>query len=93
MPDIAITIHLVWLIALVLISAAAGFLIRSRSISSHKKKIIELENEMLRNHADILELQKQKSQLEQTLNASDIPVIPIKSAKEEKPSQSIKKHS
>lgn len=92
MLDIMFSISLIWLIALVVASAAIGFYVRSLSISSFKRKVGELENEMLRNHADILDLQKQKSELEVKLNSSEIPVISLKSTKDEK-SQSIKKHS
>ena len=92
MLDIMFSISLLWLSALVVGSAVIGFFARSRSISSFRRKVAELENEMLRNHADILDLQKQKSELEQRLNSSEIPVITLKPAKDDKSSPSIKKH-
>lgn len=52
-------------------------------MSSLRKKILELESEMLSNHADILDLQKEKAQLEQQIKQSKIPVIPMRSSKED----------
>jgi hypothetical protein len=40
-----------------------GYLFRSRQLTSLQKKIHELEREMLNNHAEILELEKQKAEL------------------------------
>lgn len=60
-----------------------GFLVRSTQMKSKKKKVLELENEMLRNHAEILELQKEKSLLEQKLKDVHIPVISMNPAKDE----------
>lgn len=64
-------------------SAAAGFVIRASQVRSLERKIGSLEQEMLSNHAEILELQKERTLLEQQLKQSDIPVIPITSSKEE----------
>jgi hypothetical protein len=68
---------------LILISFLIGFLLQRSQIKSLKKKVIELENEMLNNHADILEFQKEKAGLEQMLKELHIPVIPITSSKDE----------
>jgi hypothetical protein len=87
--DVTMTIW--WLLFLALLSAILGFFVRSRNISSLKRKLSELENEMLRSHADILELQKQNNELERKLNESQSPVIPMKAPKEEKGSQPFKK--
>lgn len=62
---------------LILLSFLAGFMLRGSQLKSLKKKVLELENEMLSNHADILELQKEKVGLEQRLKEFHIPVIPI----------------
>lgn len=61
-----------------------GFLVRSGQLKKWRKKVIELETEMLSNHADILDLQKEKATLELTLKSLAIPVISINSSKEEK---------
>ncbi len=42
---------------------------------SLKKRIVSLEREMLSNHAEILELQKEKTKLEQLLNKENPNLI------------------
>jgi len=66
-----------------LASFVVGFLLRSEQLKKHHKKIIELEREMLSNHSEILELQKEKALLIKQMKESSIPVIPLKLAKEE----------
>ena len=77
MLAIAISVNLYLLVSVVLAAFLIGFLFRSTQIRLLKGKIVDLEKEMLMNHADILELQKQKAHLEQNLQASKIPVIPL----------------
>lgn len=83
MLAIELTLNIYVLGGIVLLSFFLGFLVRRKQTRSMKKKVIELETEMLNNHADILELQRTKSILEQSLNASKIPVIPLNPSKEE----------
>jgi len=66
-----------------LASFAVGFLLRSAQLKKHHKHIIELEREMLSNHSEILELQKEKAQLIKQMKESSIPVIPLKLATED----------
>ena len=40
-----------------------GFLLKSAKIAKHKKRILNLEDEMLSNHSRILKLQKEVSDL------------------------------
>lgn len=42
-----------------------GFIIKSASIARHKKRILNLEDEMLLNHSRILDLEKQVSLLKE----------------------------
>jgi prefoldin subunit 5 len=77
--------------AIVLVSVGLGFMIRRSQIRSLKKKIVELEKEMLSNHADILELQKSKALLQQNLQASKIPVIPLNPSKDESADKSLRR--
>lgn len=77
MLAIELKLNLFVLAGIVLSSFFLGFMFRRNRINSFKQKVIELEKEMLNNHADILELQKQKAHLEQNLQASKIPVIPL----------------
>jgi hypothetical protein len=40
-----------------------GYLLKSGIIAKHKKRVMSLENEMLSNHARILNLEKENAQL------------------------------
>ncbi|MFT3826888.1 MAG: hypothetical protein QM731_23390 [Chitinophagaceae bacterium] len=99
MLAIVIPMNVFLLGGLLILAVSVGFIIRSTHVASLNKKIGELEKEMLTNHAEILELQREKAGLEQRLKESHIPVIPISSVEEEKvmrnklSQQSIKKHS
>jgi hypothetical protein len=91
MPAIELTVNIFVLPFLVILSFAAGFLLRRIRQRSLQKRIIELENEMLLNHAEILGLQKNKAQYEQSPQDSKIRVIPLNSAKEDMPQKKVKK--
>ena len=85
MLAIELTVNALLLAGIVFGSFVLGFAIRQAQLRSYKAKIFELEKEMLSNHADILELQRSKALLEQNLQASKIPVIPLNATKEENP--------
>ncbi len=61
-----------------------GFLSRSRLNVSLKKKVVELEREMLICHAEILQLHKEKIELLKSMSEPTIPVISITASKDEK---------
>jgi hypothetical protein len=84
MLAIQININVFLLISIVLAATFIGFMFRSYQIASLRKKVIDLENEMLSNHSEILELQKENAMFEQKLKQLHIPVISIKTAREEK---------
>jgi hypothetical protein len=77
MLAIIIPVNVYLLGGIILFTFLTGFLLRKGQIKSLNKKVLELENEMLSNHADILELQKEKAGFEQRLKELHIPVIPI----------------
>lgn len=79
MLAIIIPVNVFLLGGIILFSFLLGFMLRKGQIKSLNKKVLELENEMLSNHADILELQKEKAGFEQRLKEVHIPVIPITS--------------
>lgn len=64
--------------------AIIGFLIRGSKSESMKKKIDELEREILESHSEILQLQKEKIDLLKSISEPSIPVISITASKEEK---------
>jgi hypothetical protein len=86
MLAIQISVNVFMVLGAVIAAFGIGYMIRSAQVNSLRKKVLELESEMLRNHAEILNLQRNKASLEQTLKESKIPVIPMK-GKEEDSSQ------
>ena len=79
---IEITINAFVLAGLVLASIGLGFMFRSNQVTIHKKKVVELEKEMLLNHAEILDLQQRNSALELKVRTLSIPVIPMNTKEE-----------
>ena len=76
---LAIELSALFSFALFVIGAfITGFLLRGRQIKNCRRRIIELEKEMLNNHAEILELQKERASLLRQMKESKIPVIPMK---------------
>jgi len=61
----------------------AGFLVRGGQLKVFRKKVLDLEKEMLSNHAEILALEREKATLLKQIKESKIPVIPMIPAKEE----------
>lgn len=80
---IVVSVNVLVLLGIFVFAFLVGYLLRTAQLRKQHSKVIELETEMLRNHADILELQKEKALLEQKLKEIQIPVIPIKSSKED----------
>ena len=60
---IKVSVNVLVLLALCIAAFFTGYLIRSSFISGCKKRIAELEKEMLRDNARILELEKEKVDL------------------------------
>jgi hypothetical protein len=89
MLAIHLTINILVLALLVASAAVLGFIFRSQQISKLKKKVIELENEMLSNHSEILDLQRENASLEQQMKQAHIPVINMKTARDEKSGDSL----
>jgi hypothetical protein len=74
----------IFILAILLAAAfSIGYLIRAHQISEHRKKILELEKDMLNCHAEILELEKEKSHLIHQMKESKIPVIPLQRPKDD----------
>jgi wobble nucleotide-excising tRNase len=83
MLALEVTINVFVIVAIFAVAMAAGFMMRASQISGYKRKVVELEKEMLNNHATILDLQHDIAKLEKTLIESKIPVIPMKKTKDE----------
>jgi hypothetical protein len=90
---IKLSIDVTMLVGAIVVAIATGFLFRSSQLKKQKKRVSELEREMMECHAEILELQQEKQVLEKQLKGvSTIPVIPI-TAKEEKKSDKLQDKS
>ncbi len=78
-----ITINITVLISVLILTFAFGFILRQAQLSALRKKVSELESEILQSHAEILELQKSVQHSGKDDSLHNIPVIPLKS-KEDK---------
>jgi Tfp pilus assembly protein PilN len=87
-----LSISILWLPLIVLLAAFAGFLFRSSQIAKSKKRIIYLENEMLRNHAEILKLQQEMIENERNnVLAHKSRVVPMKESPPDENSEAVQK--
>ncbi|HOA38491.1 MAG TPA: hypothetical protein PLQ65_03185 [Flavihumibacter sp.] len=66
-----------WLIAAFASGSLIGFAFRTQRIAKAKKRILELETEMVENHAEILRLHKIHA--DKSGNQAKVPVINLKS--------------
>jgi hypothetical protein len=70
------------LLGLLAFAMLVGFGGRSRQISKKKRRIAELEREMMQAYSELLEMQKDYCELESSLKEGNSPVIPLKNRKE-----------
>jgi hypothetical protein len=66
---IKLSIDIIWLPVFLGGTFITGFLLRNKQLKKAKKRIAELEKEMVDSHAEILELQKENLVLEEKLKA------------------------
>lgn len=78
MLNVEFTLNVLSLILLVSGSLFAGYLLRSHQLKKKQFKIGELKREIVYNHAQILELQKEYVDLEKSMSGSFTPVLPMK---------------
>jgi uncharacterized protein YneF (UPF0154 family) len=72
-----ITLKLVTLIMMITGSFAFGFLLQRRQIAKQKMRVAKLSKEMVDNHAEILELQKEFVALQKGEKPSRTPVLAL----------------
>ena len=84
MLAIQVTLNVFIIAGLLASSFIIGFLLRGSRVVSLRNKVAELEKEILTSHAEILQVQREKIELMQSLNIPPIPVIPLNPSKEEK---------
>lgn len=80
---IEISLGLLPLLAVISAAFSLGFILRSSQLRYSRKKVLDLEKEMLDNHAEILELQKERAELLRHMKESRIPVITMKTSKDD----------
>ena len=77
MLNLEITLTALNLIFLVAGAIAGGYIFRSRQLQKKQFKISELRKEIVYNHSQILELQKEYVDLENSLKGTIAPVLPL----------------
>ena len=65
MPDFDLSIDIYVLAAMLALAMVAGFLLRSRQLAKKKRRILEVEREMMQAYAELLETQKDYCELEE----------------------------
>ncbi len=86
------SISILWLPLIYLVAGYIGFFFRSSQIAKSKKRIIYLENEMLRNHAEILKLQQEIAENEKNNKlAPKSRVVPMKDSQPDENSEAAQK--
>jgi hypothetical protein len=70
-----LSINIVALLALMTASGLTGFALRRWNIVKIRARLCRVENEVIRSHAEILELQKECVSVEQQLHRIATPVI------------------
>lgn len=75
--------NLIWIVPACLLFGIAGYLLRGTLLKKLVRRVHELESEMLQNHAEILSLQKENTELMNRLNNPAVPVIPITGSQKE----------
>ena len=68
MLAIVVNVNIFLIVLLCIFAFVVGYLLRSSYISKCRKRIVELEKEMLRDNARILELEKEKVELLQSIS-------------------------
>jgi hypothetical protein len=80
---IELNINMIYLSGMLLLAFLTGFFLRRNQLVSLKTKIEQLESERLTNHAEILDLQKEKAIREEKINQSQVPLISMVGTKKE----------
>ena len=77
MLNVEFTLNVLSLIGMISGALLFGYYLRSRQLKKKQFKISELRKEIVYNHAQILELQKEYVGLEKSINGTRTPVLPM----------------
>ena len=75
--NIEVSMNALTFLGIVFGAAFGGYFLRNRQTKKKQSKIQELRKEIVWNHAQILELQKEYVALESKVQVSQAPVLPI----------------
>lgn len=89
--QMTLQIHLIFAGFIALVLIFLGYLIGRSQLAKNKKRILELENEMLHTHNEILESAKHNKQLREMLEKAKIPVPLMPGVKEEDEDEKVRK--
>jgi len=80
MPNFDITLNVYIFLLIIGLAVVLGYLPRSRQLAKKQRKIMQLEQEMVDAHAEVLENQREYCELESRLKdvANPNPVISMK---------------
>ena len=80
MPSFDLTMNVMTLLLIVLGAGLFGYILKNRQLKKKQMKILELRKEMVSNHSDILEMQREFVNLEMQLKGMkpEVPVLPLK---------------
>jgi len=80
MPNFDITVNVYIFLLIIVLAVMLGFLPRSRQLAKKQRKILQLEQEMVDAHAELLENQREYCKLEARMKevANPNPVISMK---------------
>ncbi len=81
--QLTLEIHIVLFAFFALLMMLAGFLLGRKQVAQKQKRIIEVENEMLAAHKEILESTKRNKQLTEALEKAKVPVPLFPSQRED----------
>ncbi len=73
LTNLTLEIHIVLFAGLMLLAILSGLLVGRRQMKKKEKRILELENEMLASHKEILKYAMTNKQLTDTLEKAKIP--------------------
>jgi len=88
--QMTLEIHVILFAGILILVNLIGFLAGRKQVNSKQKRILELENEMLAAHKEILTYAKANKQLTETLEKAKIP-LPLTRIDSEEEDEKIRK--
>lgn len=90
LTQLTLEIHIAIFAGILIVTALLSILIGRRQVRNKERRILELENEMLAAHKEILNYAKTNKQLKETLEKAKIP-YPVTRIEEEEGDERVRK--